>query len=73
MQANDALQQAVGYARTSSLLKLNELMVQTLKLQAAPKAEIDSFSGDPMEYNYFVENFRDVVENMIQESDWLGY
>ena len=67
LQANDASQQAEGDARTSSLLKLNELMVQTLKLQAAPKAEIDSFSGDPMEYNYFVENFRDVVENMIDD------
>ena len=31
-------------------------MVQTLKLQAAPKVEMDTFSGDPLEYGYFIEN-----------------
>ena len=49
----------------ASLTKLNEIMVQTLKLQAAPKVEIDTFSGDPLEYGYFIENFKDVVENLV--------
>ena len=54
-------------ATTRSLVKLNELMVQTLKLQSAPKPEIDTFSGDPLDYNYFFENFKDVVESMIDD------
>ena len=49
------------------LLKLNELMVETLKLQSAPKVEIDTFAGDPLEYNYFIETFKDVVENLITD------
>ena len=52
---------------TESLIKLNELMVKTIRLQAAPKVEIDSFSGDPLEYDYFIQNFKDVVENLVEE------
>ena len=51
----------------SEFVKLSELMVQTLKLQSAPKADIDIFTGDPLEYNYFVESFKDVVENLIDD------
>ena len=53
--------------KSGDLLKLNELMVETLKLQSAPKVEIDTFSGDPLEYNYFVETFKDVVEKLISD------
>ncbi len=49
----------------TNLMRLNELMVQTLKLQAAPKVEIDIFRGEPLEYTYFIENFKDVVENLV--------
>ena len=49
-----------------SLLKLNELMIQTIKLQSAPKVEIETFKGDPLEYDYFMENFKDVVENLVE-------
>ena len=49
-----------------SLLKLNELMIQTIKLQSAPKVEIEAFKGDPLEYFYFMENFKDVVENLVE-------
>ena len=42
-------------------------MMQTMKLQAAPKVEIDVFYGDPLEYSYFLENFKDVVENLIDD------
>ena len=48
-----------------NLTRLNELMVQTMKLQAAPKVEIDVFSGDPLEFTYFIENFKDVVESLV--------
>ena len=47
------------------LMQLNKLMVQTMKLYAAPKVEIDIFRGDPIEYSYFIESFRDVVEALV--------
>ena len=47
------------------LMELNKLMVQTMKLYAAPKVEIDIFRGDPIEYSYFIESFRDVVEALV--------
>ena len=50
-----------------SIIKLNELMVKTLRLQAAPNVEIDTFGGDPLEYNYFMQNFKDIVENFVAE------
>ena len=55
------------HGNASSMLRLNELMMQTMKLQAAPKVEIDIFYGDPLEYSYFLENFKDVVENLIDD------
>ena len=51
--------------QSENLVKVNELMVQTLKLTAAPKVDIDTFSGDPLEFIYFIENFKDVVENVV--------
>ena len=42
-------------------------MVKTMRMQAAPKAEVDKFSGNPLEYNYFMQSFKDVVENLIEE------
>ena len=41
-------------------------MIQTLKLQAAPKVEIETFRGDPLEYSYFMDCFKDVVENLVE-------
>ena len=52
---------------SANLVKLSELMVQTLKLQSAPKADIDTFGGNPLEYNYFLESFKDVVEKLIDD------
>ena len=48
------------------ITQLNELMIQTLKLQAAPKVEIETFRGDPLEYSYFMDCFKDVVENLVE-------
>ena len=53
---------------TRGLVKLNELMIQTLRMQSAPKVEIDIFSGDPLEYDYFMESFKDTVENLVDDS-----
>lgn len=50
-----------------NLIELNKLMVETLKIQSAPTVEIDPFSGDPLEFNYFIETFKDVVENWITD------
>ena len=34
-----------------------------IKQQGAPGVDIDTFSGDPQEYHYFKEVFKEVVEN----------
>ena len=36
-----------------------------ISLQAAPDVEIDTFSGDLLEYTYFITNFKEVVESSI--------
>ena len=51
VEAHEGKVDAVA-TETNSLMKLNQLMVQTLKLQAAPKVEIGVFRGDPLEYSY---------------------
>ena len=43
---------------------VNEL-VNLIKQQAAPDVEIDVFSGDPLEYTYFITNFKEIVESSI--------
>ena len=40
---------------------------QLLKQQGAPEVEIDVFSGDPLEYHYFMEIFKEVVEKRIED------
>ena len=66
--AEKAVGPVAGDGDTSAnLAKLSELMVQTLKLKSAPKPEMDDFSGDPLEYNYFLESFKDVVEKLIDD------
>ena len=65
--ANDTLNERKEETTTDNIIRLNELMVKTLRLQAAPKVEIDAFAGDPLEYSYFIQNFKDVVENLIDD------
>ena len=43
------------------------IMMEMLKLHSAPKVDIDVFSGDPLEYIYFVANFKDMVENVVAD------
>ena len=52
---------------TPDSLKLQEAMVDMIKLQAAPKPDIDTFSGDPLEYLYFKANFKEVVESTVPD------
>ena len=42
-------------------------VLQVLQLQSAPKVDIDVFSGEILEYQYFVETFREVVERVIPD------
>ena len=40
-------------------------LTNLIKQQAAPEVEIDVFSGDPLEYAYFITNFKEIVEGSI--------
>ena len=57
---------------SARLIQLKKLMIETLKLQSAPKVEIDSFTRDPLEFNYFMETFKNVVENLITDPSHKG-
>ena len=46
---------------------ITRAMVQLIKSQAAPKVDIDVFRGDPLEYIYFVANFKDMVESVVED------
>ena len=39
-----------------------------LKLQSAPEISIDTFSGDPLEFKYFMATFEEVIESKINEA-----
>ena len=45
--------------------QLAKLLSKIVKLQAAPDVEIDVFSGDPLEYTYFIKNFKDIIETTV--------
>ena len=42
------------YALSTDVMELNQAMMKIVKLQAAPDVDIDTFSGDPLEYLYYV-------------------
>ena len=42
-------------------------ILDMIKLQSAPKPDLDPFSGDPLEYLYFKANFREVVESVVHD------
>ncbi len=46
---------------------LDQTLLDVLRLQSAPKVDIDIFSGDVLEYQYFVETFHEVVERVIPD------
>ena len=52
---------------SNSLVKLNELIIKTMRQQAAPKPEIETFNGDPLEFDFFMENFKDGVESFVDD------
>ena len=47
--------------------QIQAAMIDMVKLQSAPKPELDSYSGDPLEYLYFKANFQDIVESSVKD------
>ena len=45
----------------------DETLLQVLQVNSAPEVKIDEFAGDVLEYQYFVETFREVVERAIPD------
>ena len=50
-----------------NLIHLNDLC-QLLKIQSAPDVDMDYFSGDPLEYRYFISLFEELVEKKVDDS-----
>ena len=44
---------------------LTAQLSRMIKQQAAPDVEIDAFSGDLLEYTYFISNFKEIVESSV--------
>ena len=45
---------------------LNNLC-QLLKIQSAPEVEMDSFSGNPLDFRYFMSLFKELVESKVDD------
>ena len=45
--------------------EMYDLLINLIQQQEAPVAKLDCFNGNPLEYNHFVNLFRDVVEKWI--------
>ena len=43
-------------------------LCQLLKIQSAPDVDKDYFSGDPLEYLYFISLFEELVEKEVDDS-----
>ena len=42
--------------------EMYDLLINMIQQQAAPEVELECFDGNPLEYNHFVNLFREVVE-----------
>ena len=47
--------------------EVSKIFCQLNKQQGAPEVDIDVFSGDPLEYHYFMGIFKKVVEKRIED------
>ena len=43
------------------------MLCKLIQQQGAPEFDIDTFSGDHLEYHYFMEVFKEVVEKRIED------
>ena len=47
--------------------RISQMMCELLRQQAAPELEINIFDGNPMDFNYFMAVFKEVVENKVTD------
>ena len=47
--------------------EVSEMLCKFMQQQGEPEVDIDIFSEDPLEYHYFMEVFKEVVEKRIQD------
>ena len=45
-----------------------EKLCELFQLQSAPDIDLDVFNGDPLEFNFFITSFQEVVEKKIKDS-----
>ena len=53
------------YGHNRQCREVSKMLYQLLSSMGAQEADIDVFSRDPLEYHYFVEIFKEVVEKRI--------
>ena len=58
---------AVTTLKPVETAQLQNAFMDMIKLQTAPKPDLDVFSGDPLEYLFFRANFREVVESSVTD------
>ena len=65
---------ADAQAKSASLPKakdfdgeMSRMLCSLLRLQSAPNVDIQTFRGDPLEYNFFMSSFREAVERKIDD------
>ena len=46
---------------------VSKMMCQLLKQQSAPDIDIDIFSGNPMNFHYFMAVFNEIVEKKVDD------
>ena len=46
---------------------VSKMMCQLLKQQSAPDIDMDVFSGNPMDFHYFMAVFNEIVEKKVDD------
>lgn len=45
----------------------SSILFKLLQLQSAPEVDIEPFNGDPLNFNYFMAMFKEVVESKVDD------
>ena len=53
--------------KVSNNEEMYDLLIDMIQQQAAPAVELECFDGNPLEYNHFLDLFREVVDKWISE------
>ena len=54
-------------AKVSNNEEMYDLLIDMIQQGAAPAVELECFDGNPLEYNHFLDLFREVVDKWISE------